>query len=66
MQIKSHNRFNFGKYRGMAVSDVALFDPSYIDYCERSGHVFTNAVKRTQRVGYERSGSTTYKPRDFV
>lgn len=66
MQIKSHNRFNFGKYRGMSVSDVALFDPSYIDYCERSGHVFTNAVKRTQRIGYERNSNSLSRPMDFV
>lgn len=66
MEIKSHNRFNFGKYRGMLVSDVAVFDPSYISYCERSGHVFTNAVKRSQRIGFERNSNPFVRERDFV
>ncbi len=48
--IKSHNRINFGKYRGMAVEDIARIDPSYIWYLEnRGGHQFTPRVKRVAR-----------------
>lgn len=45
--IRSNNIFNFGKYKGRRVIDVAHFDPSYIYFCEnRMGLKFTPKVKR--------------------
>ena len=57
MTVRTFNRFDFGKYRGMRVDDVALMDPSYLSYCERQGHVFSNGVKRIQREGFDRQNA---------
>lgn len=48
--IRSNNRINFGKYRGMTVSEIARRDPSYIWYLEnKGGYRFTPRVKREAR-----------------
>lgn len=45
--IRSGHRFNFGKYRGRFVDDVASRDPGYIYFCENElGYEFTPRVKR--------------------
>lgn len=45
--IKSTNTFNFGKYRGLSVDDVARVNPGYIYFCENElGMRFTPRVKR--------------------
>lgn len=53
--IGSTNRFNFGKYRGRLVGDVARFDPTYIWWVENNmGHRFTPKVKRIARNSFDR------------
>lgn len=48
--IGSTNRFNFGKYKGRLVIDVARFDPQYIWWVENSMPCrFTPKVKREAR-----------------
>ena len=45
--IKSNETFNFGKYRGSRVLDVARTSPAYIYFCENElGLRFTPRVKR--------------------
>ena len=53
--ISSNKRFNFGKYRGRLVIDVARFDPQYIWWVENNGeHRFTPLVKREARAAANR------------
>lgn len=48
--IKSNNVFNFGKYRGLTVEDVARVSPGYIYFCENElGMSFSPKVKRQCR-----------------
>lgn len=50
MMIRSGNTFNFGKWKGVRVSDVANMDSSYIYFCEnRLGYEFSPKVKRACR-----------------
>lgn len=45
--IRSNETFNFGKYRGWRVADVARVEPGYIYFCENEmGVRFTPKVKR--------------------
>ena len=45
--IRSNHTFNFGKYRGSRVLDVARVNPGYIYFCENEmGMRFTPRVKR--------------------
>lgn len=45
--IRSHETFNFGKFRGSRVMDVARTSPGYIYFCENElGLRFTPRVKR--------------------
>ena len=45
--IRSYNIFNFGKYRGWNVMDVARREPGYIYFCENElGMRFSPRVKR--------------------
>lgn len=45
--IKSNKVFNFGKFRGSRVIDVARTSPAYIYFCENNlGLRFTPRVKR--------------------
>lgn len=49
--IRSNETFNFGKYRGMRVQDVARREPGYIYFCENEmGVRFTPKVKRICRL----------------
>lgn len=65
--IKSTNIFNFGKYRGLLVAEVANFDPGYIYFCENELNMqFSPRVKRDcrktsfRKTAYRRSGPMFY------
>ena len=54
--IGTANRFNFGKYNGRLVIDVARFDPQYIWWVENNmGYRFTDKVKHEARASANRA-----------
>ncbi|MFW3388328.1 UNVERIFIED_CONTAM: hypothetical protein RF648_20280, partial [Kocuria sp. CPCC 205274] len=53
--IRSGKTFNFGKWKGFTVGEVAQRDPSYIYFCEnKMGYRFSPKVKRIANLANQR------------